>query len=129
MPSISRRKLADYAADRIVGGDDVTSVLNEVAAFLVDTKRLRESELVVRALEGALLSRGTALATVTSARALSDAAKADIESFVMAEYAGVKSVIVREIIDETVLAGVKISLPDAQLDATAKTKLEKLVVA
>ncbi len=129
MATISRRKLAEHAVERIVRGDAVDAVIREMAAFLIDTGRKREAELVVRAIETALLSRGTALVTVTTARTLSDTAKQDVERFVKSQYEGVKSVIIRELIDETVLAGIKISLPDAQLDATAKTKLEKLVVA
>lgn len=129
MAVISRRKLAEHAAGRLLAGDNASSVMNELAAYLVDTRRVRETQLVVRAIEGALLSHGIALATVASARKLSDAARADVETFVKRQYEDVKTVILREIIDESVLAGVKISLPDAQLDATAKTKLEKLVVA
>lgn len=129
MATISRRKLAEHAAERLLGGDKVDDVLQEMAAFLIENRRLRESELVVRAIEDALLSRGVALASVTSARKLSESAKQDVERFVKREYSGVTSVLIRESIDTSVLAGIKIRLPDAQLDATAKTKLEKLVVA
>lgn len=129
MATISRRKLAEHAVERLVGGDTVTDVMNEMAAYLIESGRKREAELVVRAIESALLTRGTALATVTSARKLSDASLKDVERFVKNEYDDISSVLIREIIDTSVIAGIKISLPDAQLDATAKTKLEKLVVA
>lgn len=125
---ISRRKLAEHAANRLLKGDAPSDVLNEIAAFLIDTKRTNESDLVVRAVEDALLTRGVALVTVTSARELSDGARSDIEQLVRSEYDGISSVLLREIIDSSVLAGVKISLSDAQLDTTAKAKLEKLGV-
>lgn len=125
---ISRRKLAEHATGRLLKDDTPSDVLNELAAYLIDTKRTNESDLVVRAIEDALLSRGVVLATVTSARELSDDARSDIEQLVRSEYSGVSSVLLREIIDSSVLAGVKISLPDAQLDTTAKSKLEKLGV-
>lgn len=125
---ISRRKLAEYAASRLVKGDATADVLNELAAYLVDTGRVNETELVVRSIEDALLVRGTALVTVTSARTLSDEAKQSIESMVKHEYPQVEHVLLREMIDPSVLAGVKVSLPGTQLDTTAKTKLEKLGV-
>ncbi|MBP9668043.1 F0F1 ATP synthase subunit delta [Candidatus Saccharibacteria bacterium] len=127
MATISRRKLAEYTAERLMNGDNATQVLEEVAAYLIDARRVRETQLVVRAVEDALLQRGVALTTVTSARPLSEDAKHDVQRFIRREYPSVGNVILREIIDEGVLAGIKIRLPDAQLDATAKAKLEKLV--
>ncbi|HRF28648.1 MAG TPA: F0F1 ATP synthase subunit delta [Candidatus Saccharibacteria bacterium] len=125
---ISRRKLAEHAAERLVKGDSTASVLNELAAYLLDARRTGEAELVIRAVEDSLLSRGVALATVTSARTLTTDAKDAVEQLIRREYSDVKSVLLREIIDPSVLAGMKVSLAGAQLDVTAKTKLEKLGV-
>lgn len=125
---ISRRKLAEHVATRLVRGDAVHDVLQELAAYLLDTGRTSEVELVVRAVEDTLLAKGVALVTVTSARALSADAKSSIEQFVRGEYTHVQDVIMREEIDQSVLAGVKVRLAGAQFDATAKTKLEKLGV-
>lgn len=125
---ISRRKLAEHVAERLVKGDSTATVLNELAAYLLDARRIGEAELVIRAVEDSLLSRGVALATVTSARALTADAKDAVEQLIRREYSDVKSVLLREIIDPSVLAGMKVSLAGAQLDVTAKTKLEKLGV-
>ena len=48
---ISRRKLAEHAAERLVKGDSTASVLNELAAYLLDARRTGEAELVIRAVE------------------------------------------------------------------------------
>ncbi len=125
---ISRRKLAEYAAERLTKGDAASTVMQELAAYLLDTGRSNEAELVVRSIEDALLAKGIALVTVTSARALTSDAKASVEQLVRSEFSQVSDVILREEIDVSVLAGVKVSLAGAQLDTTAKTKLEKLGV-
>ena len=125
---ISRRKLAEHAATRLTNGDSSADVLNELAAYLIDSGRTSEAELVIRTVEDSLLTRGVALATVTSARALTTDAKDTIEAMIKREYSHVRTVLLREMIDPSVLAGVKVSLAGAQLDVTAKTKLEKLGV-
>ncbi len=125
---ISRRKLAEHVANRLTNGDSTSEVLGELAAYLIDSGRTSEAELVIRTVEDALLTRGVALATVTSARALTSNAKDTIEAMIKREYSHVSTVLLREMIDPAVLAGVKVSLAGAQLDVTAKTKLEKLGV-
>ncbi len=123
---LSRRKLADYAADQIAAGK--SGVLDQLAAHLIESGRTKEAELIVRDIQTALLSRGKAVVTVTSARALSSEAKADIERFVKAQYENVQTIELIEQIDKSVLGGVRIDLPNAVLDATAKTKLESLTI-
>ena len=128
MSTISRRKLAAHAADRIARGDKRAAVMRELAAYLIDSGRQREAELLTRDIETALLHRGTAIITTTSARPLTSDAKSSVAAYVKAVYKGITTVAQREVIDEQVIGGVKIELPDAQLDGTVRTKLEKLTV-
>ncbi len=123
---LSRRKLAEYAADQLM--ENKTSVLEQLAAYLIESGRTKEAELIVRDIQTALLSRGKAVAAVMVARPLSTEAKSDIEQFIKAHYANVQDVELHEEIDESVLGGVRIALPNAVLDATVKTKLESLTV-
>src|SRR5688572_21057143 len=116
MAKISRRKLADRAAERIVSGDAKKNVLQELAAYLIDSKRQREAELVTRDIETALIKRGYMVATVTSARKLTAEAANTIEAFIKQQYADVKHIVLRENIDESVIGGVRLELPDKQLD-------------
>lgn len=128
MTTISRRKLAAYTADSISAGKSQHHVMLELAAYLIEQHRTREQDLLTRDIETALLSRGTAVATTTSARPLSEEAKSTISDFIKSAYHGVTKVAQREVIDKSVIGGVKIELPDAQLDGTVRTKLEKLTV-
>lgn len=125
---ISLRKLATHAAKRIASGDSVQAILDEMAAYLTDARRKNEAELVVRDIEIALLSQGIVLGTAVSARPLTDVAKNELEAYVKSAYADVKTVTLREVVDTSVIAGVRLELPDKQLDSTVASKLEKLKI-
>lgn len=127
--TISRRKLSLYAAAAIKDNGSDATILSELAAYLVNSGRTREANLVVRDIEYALIAQGIVLIDVTSARTLSDEARSEIEAMVKREYPRIAKVIIRESIDTSVIAGVKLQLPDKQLDGTIKAKLEKLKVA
>lgn len=128
MANLSRRRIADSAARRIAGGESKTSVLKEVAAYLIDSHRTRESELIARDIETALIGHGVIVGTVVSARKLTTSAKATIDSFVKHHYENVKTVVLRERVDESLIGGVRIELPDRQLDASVANTLDKLTV-
>ena len=125
---ISRRKLAEHTAKRLANGDPTNGVMRELAAYLIESRREKEAELIVRDVENALLAKGTAVATVVSARKLADDAKKALREFISSQYSGVKTVELREKVDSSLIGGVRLELPDRQLDASVKSKLEKLVV-
>lgn len=128
MQVLSRRKLAGNIAARLAGGESQKAVLKELAAFLIDSGRKKEAGLIVRDVEAMLVDAGTAIGTVISARPLSSDSLKTIESFVKQSNARIKTVVLRERIDESLIGGVRIELPGAQLDASVKAKLEKLTV-
>ncbi|HRJ06462.1 MAG TPA: F0F1 ATP synthase subunit delta [Candidatus Saccharibacteria bacterium] len=128
MAMVSRRKLANLAARRIAGGEVKASVLRDLAAYLIDSGRQREAELLVRDVETAMLKHGIAVGTVVSARKLSTDALATVEGFVKHHYKTVTKVVLRERLDSSVIGGVRLELPDKQLDATIQTRLDKLTV-
>jgi len=118
---LSRKKIAEYAAARLAKGDDVKAVLREVAAFLIDTRRTRELDLLVRDIEFALSGHGIVIADVTSAYPLSDELKKSIKELV-----GGKQLILRETVDAEVLGGIRLVTPGERLDATLKRKIQAL---
>lgn len=128
MARISRRKLASYISSRIANGERVQLVLRELAAFLIESGRKKELELIVRDIETALVEKGAIVATATSARPLATEAKKQLETLIKMEYANVTQVVLRESIDESLIGGVRLELPGKQFDASVKTKLEKLTV-
>ena len=121
MDKLSRRKLALYAANQVVDGAIPATVITEIAAYLTESGRVRESGLVVRAIEDELAARSVVVADVTTAYALTDAEKADIRTLI-----GSNSVYFRETVDPQIIGGVRVKTPGKMLDATVKTKLQAL---
>lgn len=117
---LSRRKLAQYAAGLIVDGKTAAAI-QQLAAYLVQNNRMREADLVVRDIEMALMEKGVVLATVTSARSLTDDMRREIHGLLKAEHVNLA-----EVVDPSVLGGVRIDIPGARYDATVRRKLELL---
>lgn len=120
---LSRRLVAAYCADELLAGND--RIIDELAAFLLDSKRTRELELIVRDIEDALQVRGVAVADVASARQLSPAASAAIKKFITTS-TGAKRVELRSEIDPALLGGIKLNLPGQELDNTILHRLTQL---
>lgn len=118
---ISRRKLADYAAKRLIAGEKAALVMKDVAAFLVDARRTREAELVVRDIETALAERGVIITDVTSAFPLAESVKDEVKKLI-----GGKQLVLRETVDPEVLGGIRLVTPGKRLDATLKRKIQAL---
>jgi F0F1-type ATP synthase delta subunit len=122
---LSRRKIAAYFADELIAGRNVTKPL---AAYLVETKRIREAELVVRDIESALADRGVLLADVATSRELA----ADIQQ-VVADYLkqsiGAVDVTIRSQVDPHLLGGIRIETPGRRLDATLRHRLDQLTAS
>lgn len=83
-----RRKLARYAAERLLAGD--ATVIDELAALIISERREREIDLLVQDIEAELAERGTVVATVESARAL-DAATKDAIKRLLSSNSGMES--------------------------------------
>lgn len=88
MRLVSRRKLAKYAAEQLLAGND--AVLEEIAGFLIYEKHEREVELLARDIEAELAERGTVVATVESATPL-DAATKDAIKRLLSSNSGMES--------------------------------------
>jgi F-type H+-transporting ATPase subunit delta len=117
---VSRRKLAEFVARGIQSGKG-EDALTKAAAYLIETKQTRSVDLLVRDVEEMLAKDGVVVADITSARPLS---KKDKDA--VAELLGAKELHVREIIDPSVLGGLRVEITGKRLDATLKHKIELL---
>jgi F-type H+-transporting ATPase subunit delta len=115
---VSRRKLADYTADQLMAGKK--KVLQEMAAYLIETGREREAELLARDIEFALSERGVTVVRAASAHELTSALRKQIESLVGG------TVHLKETVDPTLLGGVRVDTPGQRFDGTLSHKLAGL---
>lgn len=127
MRLVSRRKLAKYAAEQIMAGND--TIMEEIASLLVYEKRQREIELLVRDVEAELAEHGEIVASIESARKLDVDTKREIEKYLMSAVGANNNkskVTLKESIDPTLIGGFKLRMPTATLDATIAKKLNDL---
>jgi len=117
---LSRRKIAVYVATSLTSGRKQADVIRELAAYLIEARRLRELDLIIRDIEEALARNGVVVADVTSAHPLSDTIKKELASLVDG------SVQFRESIDSSMLGGVRMQVPGKQFDGTLRRKLTAL---
>ena len=117
----SRRKLARYVAERLMDND--VTVVDEVAALLSHEKRQREVDLLVRDIQAELAERGLTVATVESARSLTDEARSAIMTLLKKPQTVVQ---LSEVVRPELIGGFKLRTPTATLDATVLKKLNDL---
>ena len=120
---VSRRLVARYAAEQILSGDK--DIYSRLAAYLIQTKSTRDTDLYIRDIESALLESGVVVADVLSARELADKTKRSIIDYIEREY-NTKDVELRQTIDPDLIGGVQVRTADAELDASVRRKLTKL---
>jgi len=114
---ISRRKLAGFVVDRI-GEGNLNHAIEELAAYLIDTKRTREAGLVARSIEDELAARGTFIVHASSARPINEDVRDAIQRLLNAS-----KVHLTEEVDPTLIGGIRIEAPGKRLDATVKRKI------
>lgn len=122
---LSRRALATYVADALVAGTGRAKVVKQLAAYLIETHRTKELDLIVRDVSTILADRGIVNATLTSAFELEAATTAAIERLIVAHTKAAKVSLTR-VVEPSVLGGIKISLPDSELDQTIAHQLTLL---
>lgn len=119
---LPRRKIAAYFADQLQKGHNVTQ---QLAAYLVDERRVREAALIVRDIEVAMADRGVLLADVSSSRSLARDTEKAIAQF-LKKKTDARDVRLRTHIDTDLLGGVLIETPSDRLDATLRHRLNQL---
>ena len=119
---LSRRALATFVAKELLAGND--QIIDWLAALLIEERREREADLLVRDIESILADSGQMIVQVDTARPLDAATKQEIESMFDQHKVHIKETVRPELI-----GGVKITTPTQSLDRTIAKKLEMLRTA
>ena len=119
---LSRRALATFVAKELLAGND--QAIDWLAALLIEERREREADLLVRDIESILADSGQMIVQVDTARPLDAATKQEIESMFDQHEVHIKETVRPELI-----GGVKITTPTQSLDRTIAKKLEMLRTA
>ena len=119
---LSRRDLATHFVEGFLAGTSVKKLSRELAAYLIESRRTRELNLLIRDIQYYLAEKGYVIGTVTTAHELSAATKKAIETYAKKK-SGASKLQLDPMIDETVLGGVKIELPGRELNTTVARQL------
>ena len=122
---LSRRSMAEYVASGLVEGKSKQLLLRQLAGYLVDTRRTKELELIVRDIEFSLAQKGIVQASVVSAFDLTAETKKALETFVKSQTKAAH-VSLSNMVNPEVLGGVKITIPGRELDQTVARQLTVL---
>lgn len=120
---LSRRRIARHAAEKLLAGD--TAVLSQVAAYLIESRRVNDADLLVRDIETALAEAGVVIADVASAHDLTATLTDAITRYVK-QAADAREVHLRTQVDESLIGGIRLRTPDAEYDASVRQQLRKL---
>ncbi len=127
MPArLSRRKVTEYIADQLIAGTRHDDVIRQLAAYLIDTRRTNELELIVRDIEYALSERGVVLAHVTSAFDLTETTKAAVRDMI-ANHTNAETIYQKQLVDPDVIGGIRIDIPSRSFDSTIAHRLNTLM--
>jgi F-type H+-transporting ATPase subunit delta len=121
-----RTRIAGVIADRTLKKGLSKRLSQEVAAYLLNERRVNELDSVLRDVQADWAEAGYVEVIASSAHGLTAANKAAITKQAKRLYPGAKRIIVTEVYDPDVIGGVRLNLADRQLDLSVEAKLNKL---
>lgn len=120
MAKITNQELAKFAVDEIESGISEKAVAQKIAAFLLEERRTRDAAQVMRAIEDELARQGTNHVVITSAHDVTEQVKYELASLLDA-----KNPVFSDVIDKSVIGGVKAESGEKLIDLTVRARLQK----
>lgn len=119
----SRTRLAKLLAERTLKHGVSRRFDKEVAAYLLSEGRVNELDSLLRDVQADWAEAGHVEVIARSAYPLSAAIKADIRREVKKVHPAARQIVVNEVIDPDMVGGVRLNLPNRQLDLSIRSKL------
>lgn len=121
---LTRAQVARYMAAQLP--EHREEAVGLAAKWLVASGRQRQAQYLADDVAELMARSGYVLARLTVARPLSAAARTAVEGFLRAQTGATELELVVTI-DPSILGGIRLETPTAQLDATVRSKLARLV--
>ncbi len=118
-----RTRLAKLVADRTLKKGSSKQFNREIAAYLLSERRVNELDSLLRDIQADWAEVGHVEVVARSAYPLSASVKADIRREVKKVHPSAKQIVINEVIDPEVVGGVRLNLPNRQLDLSIRSKL------
>lgn len=121
---ISRRHLAEIIGERTLHAKDAKELAREIAAYLMQERRVAELESLLRDILEYRALHGIVEAKVVSAHDLTAEVVRDAKQILKQEYPHAKEFHINELHDPTVVGGLRLELANEQLDLTVRRKID-----
>ncbi len=118
-----RHILAQAIAERTLGVRDEKLLAREIAAYLLEQRRVNELESILRDIMQYRADHGILEAEVVTAHDVSPAILSEVKQLLQAAYPKAKTVHVATRQDTSVVGGLRVDMPNEQLDMTIQDKL------
>ncbi len=130
MAKLSTKQLAKAVVELIDTNRFSQARLSKmVAAYLIQERRSKDADALMREISEIQTASGRLEATATSAFKLSDEVRKQMQKLAKTTYPDAKKIMLHEVQDPAVLGGVRLEMPEKQLDLTIRSKLQKLKAA
>jgi F0F1-type ATP synthase delta subunit len=120
---VSRTRLAKLVADTTLQKGASKGFDREVAAYLLSEGRVNELDSLLRDVQADWAAAGHVEVVARSAYPLTAAVQSDIKRRVKQAYPQAKNIVINEVIDPEIVGGVRLNLPNQQLDLSIRSKL------
>ncbi|MES2971240.1 MAG: F0F1 ATP synthase subunit delta [Patescibacteria group bacterium] len=122
---VPRHVLAQVIAKRTLETSDTKTLAREIAAYLLTEGRTAELESILRDVMQYRQEHGILEADVVTAHQVEDEVLQDVKQWLKSAYPKAKNISLNQVHDAAVIGGIKIDMPNQQLDMTIKAKLSK----
>ncbi|MBA2279579.1 F0F1 ATP synthase subunit delta [Candidatus Saccharibacteria bacterium] len=123
MNSLARKDLVKVIGERALHTTDKDALVQEIAAFLTTEHHQIDLGSLTRDIMQYRLSRGIVEAIAVSAHELTAEVLKDIEVLLKEHFPQANKIIVDSLLDSSVIGGIRIELPQENLDLSVKSKL------
>ncbi len=121
--STKRQQLAEVIGQRTMHASNTKELVREVAAYILSENLTAQFESLMRDIMQYRAEHGIIEAVAVSAHELGDEVHREIKQLLQTELPHAKSILVRGKHDDSVIGGVRVELPNQQLDLTIRRKL------
>ena len=118
-----RVRIASTIADQTLSEGASKEYAREVAAYLLSEDRVDELESLLRDIQADWAERGYVEVLARSAHPITEEVRSDIADRIRPLFPASDTIRVTDIIDSSVIGGVRIQLADRQLDLSVEAKL------
>lgn len=126
MAQSSTDDIAAVLARYIDKASDSGTVARRIAAYLVESRSVKQATSIFRSIESARRKKGLVEAVVRSARPVTSGQRSQIERIIRRHVPDANKILVVEHVDPTLIGGVAVRVAGKEFDLTVRNKLERL---